>query len=62
MTAGTEGVDRAGKGEGDVQRILLPLLVPKGKAVLSSSLVRVFYRGLPVDVIVTAWLLLQSLG
>lgn len=59
----TEGVDRAGEKEEDVQYVFcLLLLVHKGRTVLQSSLARAFYHDLPVDVIVTAWVLLQSLG
>lgn len=63
LTAGFEGVDRAGEREEDVQCVFcLLLLAHKGRVVLQNSLARAFYRDLPVDVIVTAWVLLQSLG
>lgn len=61
MIAGSEGIDRAGERE-DVQHAFCsPLLVPKSKVVLQSSSARALYHGLPVDVIVTAPFLLQSL-
>lgn len=60
---GTEEVDRAGEREEDVPYVFyMLLLVHKGRAVLQNSLARALYRDLPVDVIVTARLLLQSLG
>lgn len=59
----TERVDGAGERKEDVQYVFcLLLLVHKGRVVLQSSLDRALYRDLPVDVIVTARLLLQSLG
>ena len=58
----TEGVDRAAEREEDGQYVFcLLLLVREGTVVLQNFLARAFYHDLPVDVIVTARLLLQSL-